>query len=80
MYNTLYNQITKSILLSLIFGFIIFGCTSIPEQEHLISVKKDGMLTRRNGDCSKAKFNDRQITDLLQSRRYDEAPSKGALL
>ncbi len=57
IFSHLANQITKSILLSLLFGGLLFGCTSISEQEQLISIKRDGVVTRSNGDCSKTKSN-----------------------
>ncbi len=54
------NQIFRLILLSLLFVCIISGCMSIPEQEQFISSKRDNLLARSNGDCSNAKFNERQ--------------------
>jgi endonuclease/exonuclease/phosphatase (EEP) superfamily protein YafD len=59
-------MIPKSILLSLLIGCILLGCASVPEQEQLVSVKKDSRLTRSNGDCSQAELNDRQ-TDISRT-------------
>ncbi len=48
------NKIPNSILLTIVFCCIIFGCTFIPEQEQLVSAKVDGPLIRSNGNCTES--------------------------
>ncbi len=54
------QRVVFSFLIFLMAGCIIFGCVSIPEQKHLVSSTGDNVVTRSNGDCSKARLNNRQ--------------------